>query len=84
LYGLTSIGYVLLHLVYLLARMALSVVFMITLALCEIAISQKVNSPFVILFIAIYALRLMPIAMFGYYGLDQLFSAVLYLRMNEI
>ncbi|MCV5639797.1 hypothetical protein OFN49_33455, partial [Escherichia coli] len=82
LYRQTSLGYVLLHWVEFLARMALAGVLMLPLALCAMAISQKVNSPLVILFIAIYALRWMPIAMFGYYGLDQFFSAVLYLPLH--
>ncbi|MCF9479599.1 hypothetical protein J7989_18620 [Vibrio parahaemolyticus] len=84
LYRQTSLGYVLLHWVEFLARMALAGVLMLPLALCAMAISQKVNSPLVILFIAIYALRWMPIAMFGYYGLDQFFSAVLYLPLHAI
>ncbi|MBJ6903727.1 hypothetical protein JG633_19110, partial [Vibrio cholerae] len=49
LYRQTSLGYVLLHWVECLARMALAGVLMLPLALCAMAISQKVNSPLVIL-----------------------------------
>ncbi|NMS58880.1 hypothetical protein HKB33_05520, partial [Vibrio parahaemolyticus] len=71
LYRQASLGYVLLHWGEFLIRMLFAGILLLPLALTAMAISQKVNSPLVILFIAIYALRWMPIALFGFYGLDQ-------------
>ncbi|HHX8327433.1 hypothetical protein [Vibrio alginolyticus] len=84
LYRQASLGYVLLHWGEFLIRMLFAGILLLPLALTAMAISQKVNSPLVILFIAIYALRWMPIALFGYYGLDQFFSEVLYLPLHAI
>ncbi|MDW1924243.1 MULTISPECIES: hypothetical protein [Vibrio] len=84
LYRQASLGYVLLHWGEFLIRMLFSGILLLPLALTAMAISQKVNSPLVILFIAIYALRWMPIALFGFYGLDQFFSEVLYLPLHAI
>jgi ABC-2 type transport system permease protein len=84
LYHYSSIGYVLLHWGEFLLRMGLAGFLLLPLALTTMAISQKVNSPLVILFIAIYALRWMPIAMFGYYGMDQFFSEIFYLPFHAI
>ncbi|ULF85247.1 hypothetical protein [Vibrio alginolyticus] len=84
LYRQASLGYVLLHWGEFLIRMLFAGILLLPLALTAMAISQKVNSPLVILFIAIYALRWMPIALFGFYGLDQFFSEVLYLPLHAI
>ncbi|EGQ8496754.1 MULTISPECIES: hypothetical protein [Vibrio] len=84
LYRQASLGYVLLHWGEFLIRMLFTGILLLPLALTAMAISQKVNSPLVILFIAIYALRWMPIALFGFYGLDQFFSEVLYLPLHAI
>ncbi|EJL6782143.1 hypothetical protein NB554_04795 [Vibrio alginolyticus] len=84
LYRQVSLGYVLLHWGEFLIRMFFAGILLLPLALTAMAISQKVNSPLVILFIAIYALRWMPIALFGFYGLDQFFSEVLYLPLHAI
>ncbi|EAS78046.1 MULTISPECIES: hypothetical protein [Vibrio] len=84
LYRQASLGYVLLHWGEFLIRMLFAGILLLPLALTVMAISQKVNSPLVILFIAIYALRWMPIALFGFYGLDQFFSEVLYLPLHAI
>ena len=84
LYRYSSIGYVLLHWSEFLLRMGLAGFLLLPLALTTMAISQKVNSPLVILFIAIYALRWMPIALFGYYGVDQFFSEIFYLPFHAI
>ncbi|WP_272165719.1 hypothetical protein [Vibrio diabolicus] len=84
LYRQASLGYALLHWGEFLIRMLFAGILLLPLALTAMAISQKVNSPLVILFIAIYALRWMPIALFGYYGLDQFFSEVLYLPLHAI
>nr|WP_321273266.1 hypothetical protein [uncultured Vibrio sp.] len=80
----SSLGYVLLHWGEFLLRMALAGFLLLPLALITMVISQKVNSPLVILFIAIYALRWMPIALFGYYGVDQFFSEIFYLPFHAI
>ncbi|EOX4832693.1 hypothetical protein D3H41_22390 [Vibrio neocaledonicus] len=84
LYRQASLGYVLLHWGEFLIRMLFAGILLLPLALTAMAISQKVNSPLVILLIAIYALRWMPIALFGYYGLDHFFSEVLYLPLHAI
>ncbi|ELA8176194.1 hypothetical protein RGL50_003710 [Vibrio alginolyticus] len=84
LYRQVSLGYVLLHWGEFLIRMLFTGILLLPLALTAMAISQKVNSPLVILFIAIYALRWIPIALFGFYGLDQFFSEVLYLPLHAI
>ncbi|PFG58632.1 ABC-2 type transport system permease protein [Vibrio sp. ES.051] len=84
LYRQTSLSYVLLHWSEFLARMVVTGFLLLPLALTAMAMSQKVSSPLVILFIAIYALRWMPIALFGYYGIDQFFKAVLYLPLHAV
>lgn len=84
LYRYSSVGYVLLHWSEFLLRMGLAGFLLLPLALTTMVISQKVNSPLVILFIAIYALRWMPIALFGYYGVDQFFSEIFYLPFHAI
>ncbi|MDV6251884.1 hypothetical protein [Vibrio sp. EA2] len=84
LYRYSSIGYVLLHWIEFLLRMGLAGLLLLPLALTTMVISQKVNSPLVILFIAIYALRWMPIALFGYYGVDQFFSEIFTLPFHAI
>ncbi|MCL9775275.1 hypothetical protein [Vibrio methylphosphonaticus] len=65
-------------------RMAIAGVLLLPFALTAMAISQKVNSPLLVLLIAIYALRWMPIALFGYYGVDQFFSNIFYLPLHAI
>ncbi|MGP8308637.1 hypothetical protein [Vibrio sp. YIC-376] len=84
LYHHTSLGYVLLHWGEFLLRMGLAAFLLLPLALTIMAISQKVTSPLVILFLAIYALRWMPIVMFGFYGVDQFFSDIFYLPFHAI
>ncbi len=59
-------------------------VLLLPLALSAMALSQKVNSPLLVMLIAIYALRWMPIAMFGFYGIDQFFSDIFYLPLHAI
>lgn len=80
----SSLGYVLLHWGEFLLRMGLAGFLLLPLALTTMVISQKVNSPLVILFIVIYTLRWMPIALFGYYGVDQFFSEIFYLPFHAI
>ncbi|EDL55439.1 hypothetical protein VSAK1_22904 [Vibrio mediterranei AK1] len=65
-------------------RMVIAGVLLLPLALSAMAISQKVNSPLLIMLIAIYVLRWMPIAMFGFYGVDQFFSDIFYLPLHAI
>jgi ABC-2 type transport system permease protein len=84
LYRHASLGYVLLHWGEFLLRMGLAAILLLPLALIIMAISQKVTSPLVILFLAIYALRWMPIVMFGYDGVDQFFSEIFYLPFHAI
>lgn len=84
LYHHTSLGYVLFHWGEFLLRMGLAAILLLPLALTIMAISQKVTSPLVILFLTIYALRWMPIVMFGFYGVDQFFSDIFYLPFHAI
>ncbi len=84
LYRYSSLGYVLIHWGEFLLRMGFAALLMLPVALLIMAISQKFASPLVVLFLAIYALRWMPIALFGYYGVDQFFSEVFYLPLRVI
>lgn len=79
-----SLSYVLIHWIEFLLRMMIAGVLLLPLALTAMAISQKVNSPLLVILIGIYALRWMPIAMFNFYGLDQFFSAIFSLPLHAI
>ncbi|AWB02725.1 hypothetical protein CU052_26595 [Vibrio harveyi] len=84
LYRQASLGFVLLNWIEFLLRMVVAGVLLLPLALTAMAISQKVNSPLLVILIGIYALRWMPIAMFNFYGLDDFFSAIFYLPLHAI
>lgn len=84
LYRQTSLGYVLLHWVEFVARMGLVGVLLLPLALSAMAISQKVNSPLVLLLVIIYTLRWMPIGLFGYYGIDDFFTEIFALPLRAL
>ncbi|MGF1695461.1 hypothetical protein L4C54_07305 [Vibrio lamellibrachiae] len=84
LYRQASLGYVLLNWIEFLFRMIVAGALLLPLALVAMAISQKVNSPLLVILIAVYALRWMPIAMFNNYGLDQFFSEIFYLPLHAI
>ncbi|MGC9492612.1 hypothetical protein [Vibrio genomosp. F10] len=84
LYRQASLGYVLLNWVEFLLRMVLVGILLLPLALAAMSVSQKVNSPLLVILIAVYALRWMPIAMFNYDGLDQFFSKVFYLPLHAL
>ncbi len=80
----SSMVYVLMHWVEFLMRMGLAALFLLPVGLTMMAISQKLSSPLVILALAIYALRWMPIALFGYYGVDEFVSKMFYLPFHAI
>ncbi|OIQ25874.1 hypothetical protein [uncultured Vibrio sp.] len=84
LYRQASLGYVLLNWIEFLLRMIVAGILLLPFALTAMAVSQKVKSPLLILLIAIYTLRWMPIALFNYDGLDQFFSKVFYLPLHSI
>ncbi|MGR5236376.1 hypothetical protein [Vibrio alfacsensis] len=84
LYHQAPLSNVLLNWAEFLLRMVLVGILLLPFALTAMAISQKVNSPLVIMLIAIYTLRWMPIALFGYHGLDQFFSEMFYLPLYAI
>ncbi|MCK6264671.1 hypothetical protein KP803_15435 [Vibrio sp. ZSDE26] len=84
LYRQASLGYVLLNWIEFLLRMVVAGVLLLPLALTAMAVSQKVKSPLLVLLIAIYALRWMPIAMFNNYSIDQFFSKIFYLPLHAI
>ncbi|MGR5528952.1 hypothetical protein ACPV40_04775 [Vibrio alfacsensis] len=84
LFHQASLSDVWLNWVEFLLRMTLAGILLLPFALTAMAISQKVNSPLVIMLIAIYTLRWMPIALFGYHGLDQFFSEMFYLPLYAI
>ncbi|MGV2988437.1 hypothetical protein ACE1OE_12390 [Vibrio sp. E150_011] len=84
LYRQASLGYVFINWIEFLLRMVVAGVLLLPLALAAMAISQKVKSPLLVILIAIYALRWMPIAIFNYYGVDQFFSAIFSLPLHAI
>lgn len=80
----SSLAYVLMHWIEFLMRMGLAALFLLPVGLTMMAISQKIASPLVILVLAIYALRWMPIALFGYYGVDEFVSEMFYLPFHAV
>ncbi|WP_159650634.1 hypothetical protein [Vibrio atypicus] len=84
LFRQASLAYVVLHWGEFLLRMIVAGLLLLPLALTAMAISQKVNSPLLVLLVAIYALRWMPIALFGDYHIDQFFSEIFYLPLHAI
>lgn len=84
LYQYSSLTYVLMHWGEFLIRMGLAALFLLPVGLIMMAISQKLASPLVILVLAIYALRWMPIALFGYHGVDQFVSTIYHLPFHAL
>ncbi len=84
LHRYSSFTYVLIHWFEFLMRMGLAALFILPMGLTMMAISQKLASPLLILVLAIYALRWMPIALFGYYGVDQFVSKIFNLPFHAI
>lgn len=84
LYQYSSLTYVLMHWGEFLIRMGLAALFLLPVGLIMMAISQKLASPLVILVLTIYALRWMPIALFGYHGVDQFVSKIYHLPFHAI
>ncbi|WP_407334433.1 hypothetical protein [Enterovibrio sp. 27052020O] len=79
-----SLGNILVSWITFLLRMVFAGVLLLPLALSAMAISQKVNSPLIVMVLAIYALKWMPIALFGFYGVDDFFSAIFSLPMSAV
>ncbi len=84
LHRYSSLAYVLVHWIEFLMRMGVAALFILPVGLTMMAISQKLTSPLVVLVLALYALRWMPIALFGYYGVDQFVSKIFYLPFHAI
>jgi len=67
-----------------LGRMLVVALAMLPLAAIALAVSQKTRSPIITLFIAIYLMKLMPILLFGYYGVSHFVSTVIDLPSNAL
>ncbi|OEE66315.1 hypothetical protein A1OO_11030 [Enterovibrio norvegicus FF-33] len=79
-----SLGNIFVSWITFLLRMVFAGVLLLPLALSAMAISQKVNSPLIVMFIAVCALKWMPIVLLGFYGIDDFFSAIFSLPLNAI
>ncbi|MFA0113911.1 hypothetical protein AB4407_09520 [Vibrio sp. 10N.261.46.E11] len=71
-----SLLYVLTNWVIFFGRMLLVALVLLPLATVTLAISQLVNSPLLVIFISSYAIKLLSVAVFGFYGINDFFSLI--------
>lgn len=84
LYKQVALSFVLMHWLEFILRMALVGVLVMPLALTAMAISQRVNSPILVMVVAIYALKWMSIGLFDFYGISDFFTAIFALPMHAL
>ena len=77
-----SLSFSLIHWLGFLARMLWAGVLMVPLVFVALALSQRVNSPILVMFVAVYALKWGAIGVFNYYGVSEFFSAVFAIPMH--
>ncbi len=67
-----------------LGRMFIVAIALLPLAAIALAVSQRTRSPIITMFVAIYLLKLMPILLFGFYGVSHFVSAVIDLPSSAL
>ncbi len=79
-----SLSYSLIHWLGFLLRMIWAGLLLVPLALVALALSQRMNSPILVMFVAVYALKWGAMGLFNYYGVSDFFSAVFAIPMNVL
>ncbi|MCL9781695.1 hypothetical protein M9194_09685 [Vibrio sp. S4M6] len=84
LLGPLSFSHIVLGWFEFLARMILVAIALLPMAAISLAVSQKTRSPIITMFVGIYVVKLMPIILFGYYGVSQFVSTVIDLSSEAL